>query len=401
MKEKFLTAKEAAELLNISLPTLYAYVSRQLIRSEEADSKRRTRKYYREDVERLLNKKELRKNPSKAAETALNWGQPILESAITRIENGRFYYRGHDACQLAKTAPFEAICQLLWQGDMAQPISYPDVEILEEWRGFLAQQSNLRQIEQFQMLLPLVAAHDWACYDLSATAVAKTSSKILAFMLGLVADQPLHAAYQSAATVLQQAWAPTLSEVEHLINMSLILCADHELNVSAFTARAVASAKSTPYAAVNAGLSALKGVLHGGHTERVQALLREAGTASNARQTVASRLRRGEPIPGFGHLLYPDGDPRAVSLLNEIRNYFPGSEAVVLADGVITAVYEAIGYHPNIDFGLVVLGLVAGFPEDAPLALFAIGRTAGWLGHIIEQYQQNQLIRPRAKYIGE
>ncbi|MEM7335726.1 MAG: citrate synthase family protein [Chloroflexota bacterium] len=401
MNNQHLSAKEAADMLNISLPTLYSYVSRKMIRSVEADSKRRTKRYLRADVERLLNRKLFRENPELAAETALDWGDPILESAITKIENGRFYYRGRDACELALSASFESVCHLLWNGDLVEKATPIQVQTLPEaWLTVLVKQPNLRLIDQFQAILPLSGAGDVAGYDLSKTAVSQTGRCILGTYLALLGRNQPKADRLTTAQFLAQIWSPNWPHVDRLINMALVLCADHELNVSAFTARTVASARSTPYTAVNAGLSALTGSLHGGHTERVEALIREAQYSHSPQRAVADRLRRGDDLPGFFHKLYPDGDPRATLFMTEIKKQFPDSEIVQLIDGVITAVYQAIGQHPTIDFGLVALALAADFPKGAPLALFAISRTAGWIGHIIEQYEQKQLIRPRARYIG-
>jgi len=196
-------------------------------------------------------------------------------------------------------------------------------------------------------------------------------------------------------------WAPGRPEAAGPIGAALILAADHELNVSAFTARCVASANASPWDVVAAGLAALKGSRHGGHTERVEALFREAGTAAGARRVLADRLRRGEPIPGCGHSLYPDGDPRGTALLEMAKEIAPGSPAVECALAVAEAYRELIHEHPTIDHGLVALSRALDLPQHTPLALFALGRTIGWIGHAIEQYGANKLIRPRAAYVGE
>jgi citrate synthase len=205
----------------------------------------------------------------------------------------------------------------------------------------------------------------------------------------------------SIATVLQAGWAPGRPEVAGPIGAALILAADHELNVSAFTARCVASANGSPWDVVSAGLAALKGSRHGGHTERVEALFREAGTAEGARRVLADRLRRGEPIPGCGHSLYPDGDPRGAALLAMAVEIAPGAPQVELALAMASAYRDLIHEHPTIDHGLVALSRALGLPDHTPLALFALGRTIGWIGHAIEQYAANKMIRPRAAYVGE
>ncbi|NHZ72041.1 MAG: citrate synthase, partial [Aquificales bacterium] len=199
---------------------------------------------------------------------------------------------------------------------------------------------------------------------------------------------------------IQQTLTPEDETAADLFNAALILCADHELNISSFTARCVASAGSTPYAVVIAGLSALQGPKHGGYTERVEALFQEATTPENAASTIASRLRRGEEIPGFGHPLYPEGDPRGAALLQMVETAHPDAAGMRLARELETAVTHSIGLKPNIDFGLVTLARALNLPPDSALALFALGRIVGWIGHAIEQYQLDQLIRPRARYNG-
>ena len=187
---------------------------------------------------------------------------------------------------------------------------------------------------------------------------------------------------------------------ERLLNAALVLSADHELNISAFTARCVSSAESTPYAVVSAGLAALLGVRHGGASELVGAFLREVETPQNARSAIVSRLRRGENIPGFGHRLYPEGDPRGRLLLQWAAEADPQAPAVELAAAVAAEVKDVIGARPNLDFGLAIVCQVLGLPSHAPLTLFALGRTAGWIGHALEQYENNRFIRPRARYVG-
>jgi citrate synthase len=203
------------------------------------------------------------------------------------------------------------------------------------------------------------------------------------------------------AAILQVGWAPGRPEAAAPIGAALILAADHELNVSAFTARCVASAAASPWDVVSAGLAALKGARHGGHAERVEALFREAGSAAGARRVLADRLRRGEEIPGFGHPLYPGGDPRGAALLALAAAAAPRSPAVERAQGLAEAGRELIREHPTIDLGLVALSRALGLPERTPLALFALGRTIGWIGHAIEEYGLSRLIRPRAAYVGE
>lgn len=399
-KEPYLTAGEAAALLKVALPTLYAYVSRGLIRSEAAGDGGRRRRYHREDVERLRQRQLARHHPEQAVAGALHWGTPVLESAITLIANGRFYYRGHDALELATERPVEEVAALIWTGSFeaqlfrGQPLTFaPEVVQIG------AQLATLPPLERFQVLLPLAAVSDVAAHDARPLAVAQTGTRILRLMATLAAGST--AEKLPIARQLQQAWAPSDEAAAGLIDSALILCADHELNVSSFTARCVASAGSTPYAAVSAGLAALQGHKHGGHTARVEALLKEAERPERVLAVVANRLKRGEQIPGFGHRLYPQGDPRGRFLLAQTAVTYPGAPAILLAQRLVAAVHDLIGEQPTLDVGLVVLANCLRLPPGGALALFALGRTIGWIGHAIEQVELERMIRPRARYVGQ
>ena len=185
-----------------------------------------------------------------------------------------------------------------------------------------------------------------------------------------------------------------------LLRAAIILSADHELNVSAFTARCVASAGGSPYGAVIAGLAALEGIKHGGLTTRVESMLHGMRKERSGHEALASRLREGATLDGFGHPLYPDGDPRATELLARVEARYPRSAELRFVRDVAAAAWSALQQRPKIDFALAALTRVAGLPPRSGLALFAIGRTIGWIGHALEQYASGTRIRPRARYVG-
>jgi citrate synthase len=149
-----------------------------------------------------------------------------------------------------------------------------------------------------------------------------------------------------------------------------------------------------------AGLSALQGVKHGGGVSKAETMLNEIRTPDHAAQSLSRRLKHGENIPGFGHKLYPDGDPRARALLQMMAEIMPRSSALALSNAVIEKVRALIGEEPNSDFALAVLARLLNLPEGYGLGIFALGRTIGWLAHAIEQYQSSYMIRPRARYMG-
>jgi citrate synthase len=395
--EPFLTAKEAAAMLEVTLSTLYAYVSRGLIRSEAVGGG--GRRYHREDVEQLQKRKLARRHPEQALAGALHWGMPVLESAITLIAGGRFYYRGHDVLELATTRSVEEVAALIWTGSFeTQMFAREQVSLPPAIAQITGQLALLLAVERFQAALPLAAVSDAAAYDTRPPATARTGARILRLIAGLAAGSA--GSELSVASQLQQGWAPHDAAAARLITSALVLCADHELNVSSFTARCVASAGSSPYAVVGAGLAALLGPRHGGQTARVEALLQEIGVPDRARAAIAGRLKRGEPVPGFGHPLYPDGDPRGRFLLAQTAATYPEAPVLLLVQRLAAEVHDLLGEQPTVDLALVTLAQVLRLPAGGALALFALGRTIGWLGHALEQVEVDRLIRPRARYVG-
>jgi citrate synthase len=395
-KLRYLTACEAAFELNISLPTLYAYVSRGWVRSEARPGNKRDRLYYAEDIERLKARKEARKNPDQVAQRVLHAGAPVMESAITLITDDCVYYRGYSALDLSTSQTFEQVASLIWTGSLASTILSPS-PLSPQCQTILAHLSHLKPTEKFQSLLPIAASEDLAAYDLRPEAVVQTSGRILRFLTAVAVGE---SSDKGIAQTIQRAWAPHHPEAVELINATLILYADHELNASAFTARCAASTGATPYGAVCAGLAALQGYKHGAASERTEALFREIEMRGNARQTIVDRLRLGELLPGFGHAIYRDVDPRAKLLLERIAEQFPQSPDLSLTNHIITITHELTTLRYNIDLILTTLVRVLKMPEGSAMALFALGRVAGWIGHAIEQYKTDQIIRPRARYIG-
>ncbi|MGB1287136.1 MAG: citrate synthase family protein [Aggregatilineales bacterium] len=402
----YMTADDAADALNISKSTLYAYVSRGMIRSEAVAGSKREKRYYRSDVERLLRQRDGKRNPEKLAQESLQWGSPVMDSAITLIEGGQCYYRGQNAIHLANTHSPEQIASLLWTGDTAQANTlftvdtHQDVQRYETMLLHLAiDGAGFSPIQELQIILPLIAADDLSAYDLRPESVIQKAARLLQIMVSVSAgDVPNDV---SLVEMLQQGYCPGQPEAQSLLAMTLILCADHELNASSFTARVVASAEATIYSSVIAGLATLQGKKHGGMTERVEALFDEVQTPERAESVLAGRLRRGEEIAGFGHTLYPDGDPRGTALIAAITEQYPDSEAVQTAQAILQAADTLIDEKATIDLGLVLMAKVLNLPPGTAIMLFALGRTIGWIGHALEQYQSNTLIRPRAHYTGK
>ena len=390
----WIAAGEAARLLRVSRATLYAYVSRGFVRSQATAGPSRDRLYSRDDVERLRRRAEARRDPGKAAARSLQWGLPVLESSIAFIDGRSLYYRGHDAVVLSQSRPVADIASLIWTGQFggaccaAPPRLSATPAALDKTLPFVA---------RAQAVLAAASVRDHAALDLRADSVARTGWRILHLLTRTAMPSPTSSPTIDRA--LAGAWG-VKARGEDLLRRALVLCADHELNVSAFTARCVASAGSHPYAVVIAGLAALEGTRHGGTSARVESMLEALRQERHPHSAVTARLRRGEAIDGFGHPLYRDGDPRATAIIDSLREHYGKSRDLAFVLEIADAAASLTGERPNLDFALVALARTLRLPAGSPLTIFAIGRTIGWIGHAIEQYASGQLIRPRATYVG-
>lgn len=380
----YLNAREAAAELNVSRATLYAYVSRGLIRSEPAENGR-NRLYRADDVRNLR----ARKSPKADGEVGYGRNLPFLDSAITLIDDHRLYYRGRDALRLASVASLEAVAGLLWQCGDRDPFDqdYPPLPALPDVASPYA---------RMQAALAAAAPSDMRALNLRPWGVACTGARVLRLLVAAINSEP--PAPGPVHETLASTWGASTAAAE-IIRAALVLCADHELNVSAFTVRCVASARSTPYAAVQAGLAALQGPRHGGETARVAALFDEA--ARGGEDAVEARLQRGERLPGIGQFLYPNGDPRYTTLMEALDTRGIENPARDTARTLAAAAENLTDMKPSVDFGLVAVQRALDLPPIAPLAIFAIGRCVGWIAHAQEQYENPDLIRPRARYVGE
>ncbi|PZU94541.1 MAG: citrate synthase [Chelatococcus sp.] len=372
----WLTASEAMARLNLKPQTLYAYVSRRLIetRDDGADSRRRL--YRAEDVARLEQRKLRGRRRATIAEDAIAWGEPVLASGITTIARGKLWYRGQDAETLAETARLEDVARLLWDcGTQRFPQLFtlvPDGPPLRRLFAVLGERAASD---------PAMAGRTKKALYLEAASVLDS---LVDAMAGRPGEGPIHHR-------LGQAWGCDDAGTD-LIRRALVLLADHELNASTFAVRVTASTRASLAASAMAGLAALSGPLHGGMARRVLALMREA-ERDGIRQAVSTRLEVGSPVPGFGHPLYPDGDPRARALLSA----FTPTATYEEARATVTAL---TGEEPNIDFALTALAARLRLDADVPFQIFAAARCTGWIAHALEQNETGRLIRPRARYTG-
>jgi citrate synthase len=403
---EFLDAKSAARFLGVKLDTLYSYASRGLLRSEpRLDG--RGRQYAREDLERLKSRHDARSGHAPVAASALRFGEPVLETAISGIGPGGPIYRGIPAVDLAREGrSFEAVSEFLWSGALPPSVEWETETAVGLLRGLRVRAAS--GVSPLVVLLGQVA--ELAAMDSSARTAeaasledewprARALVRVMAALAGgrAGADAVKAASVPRVAGVLAAALGVPPSAAGAL-DFALVVTADHELNASAFAARVIASTGAGLYASVAGALAALTGPKHGGATERVEAFL--DGMQGDAARAVTECAARGDAVPGFGHAMYPDGDPRATALLEVATRMAGTSVAFARCLAVKDAVDGDGRGHPNLDFALVTLSRALGLPRGGAASLFAVGRTAGWVAHALEQRAADYLLRPRAAYVG-
>ncbi|SIO62873.1 citrate synthase family protein [Paraburkholderia phenazinium] len=400
-----LTATEAAALLGISVPTLYAYVSRGMLHSAP-DAHGKHRLYDAAEVRRLARRKADGKRAGKVAQKVLDWGVPVLESSITLIADGHLFYRGRDAVELARTASLEEVAALLWECSPRRlSEAAPALLGAAQWSAWLKLWSDSTPLDRALVLLPAAAAQMPRVWAQGRDAQLDTACAVMRLLAAALisaapSNEPMH-------RQLAAAWGIRNRQQIGVLRAALVACADHELNASTFTVRCITSTGTHLFGAVAGGLAALSGPRHGGESIRAAAVLDEAARAPDLDRFLATRLNPGEHgiygavLSGFGHPLYPDGDPRARVLLDVLTECAPARSAIAEVHALARGVRETTGTEPNLDYALAAIERVLGLPAGAAFTLFAVGRVVGWIAHAMEQSADGRLIRPRARYIGE
>jgi citrate synthase len=375
MKTRWVTAEEALARLKTKSQTLYANVSRGRIQARPDPGDPRRSLYRLEDVQRMAERQKGRRQSSVLAAETIRWGEPVLPTSISGIENGRLFYRGTDACVLADDKRLEDIAAILWE------LGETNVKVAAG-----AYSGGTRMGAAFAVLAAR-APIDLPTLGRTSAILRLEAAEVLASVASALAPSP-HASplHERLAASWKQPNAATA------IRSALVLSAEHELNVSAFAARVTASSGAALSATVLSGLTALIGPRHGGAWISVSRLIERAATSS-ARDAIREMLASEGVVRAFGHRLYPKGDPRAKAIMASF-------EAPDVYGELAQAGEELLGEPINIDFALSALAAAFKLPDEAPLTIFALARTVGWLAHALEQVESGQLIRPRAHYTG-
>lgn len=339
-----------------------------------------------------------------------------VESGISAIVDDELTYRGIPIGELFERSNYEEVTYLLWFGRL------PSAAELAGFRQRLAAASGLpevahrlveaaaaggpsRALEAAVLGLSLAADGDpiaWGVRLLTGLPLAVAAFERLRHGL-----EPVVVAAPGSGAIAGDflaAWRASAAQEWEMraLHRSLLLVADHELNASTFAARVAASTGADLGAAVLAGVATYSGPLHGGAAQFTGELL-TAASSETAAAEVARRLGRGERIPGFGHAVYRRGDPRVPlfrMLAEELAVHTGDGRHLATADRLAEVVTERTGRAANMDLYAAACWLSLGIPPDLFPAIFAIGRMAGWVAHVLEQAGDNRLIRPRARYVG-
>lgn len=337
-------------------------------------------------------------------------------------EAGVLAYHGYDIHTLAENATFEEVIYLLWHGQLPNQgeLDYLKKHLVqyrpipEGVVQFLASVPQSAPMDVLRTAVSMLSLYDPLAKDMSneanlakahrlmaQTATITTTFDRLRKGLPIIDGDP---SLGFAANFLYTLTGKRPDDVmEKAFDIALILHADHELNASTFAGRVTAATLSDIYSAVTSAIGALKGPLHGGANEDVIKLLLEAGDSTRALQTVRDRLGMKIKIPGFGHRVYRTLDPRAIHLkkLSEQLGKSTGHVTLYEASREIeTTIKELKGLNANVDFYSASAYYSLGIPIDLFTPIFAVSRMSGWTAHILEQYRNNRLIRPRADYTG-
>lgn len=442
MVTEWIGAAEAARRLGIKQASLYSYVSRGVLtRRRSADG--RASLFHPGEVEGLARRGRPRRAPGAS--------ELVIETELTEIADGHLRYRGMDAIALAAGRSFEEVAGLLWTGSLGETAVGPawqatDAAVAAGTAAQAALPAGTLPLERLAVIVPAMAATDPLRLHLEPAAVIAAGRCLIAGMVeclpaaASLSDGPVRAsapgpapgaaagravagsavagsaAARSGAGSAAASSAKGGSIAERLgprlgagrlgpgltdaLGAALVLLADHELAASTLAARVAASVRADPYAVVASGLGALGGSLHGGASLGAEVMLASASRPADAARVVGDLLRRGERIPGFGHLVYQAGDPRAVALLGIIRRVAAGSQRLAVAEAVLAEARRRALPEPNIDFALATLAGVADMIPGAGEAVFAVARVAGWIAHALEEYARNTPIRPRGIYTG-
>lgn len=395
-----LSTKETAELLGVKPETVYAYVSRGQLGSRREPGGRGST-FDAEEVEALA-----RRNRRETGGSSTTGGELSVRTGITLIDGDRYYYRGVDATELAARHSYEEIAEWLWTGELRPGVlfSAPEASVAAARRAVDALPEHSGPTDRLRVAAIAASANDPLRFDLSENAVLGTARTLIPTLVAAL--PPTRYAPMNDGPLAHRLWTRLSGRTPNeaslrALDAALGLLVDHDLAASTLAVRVAASARAHAYAAVSAGLGVLEGPLHGAASGLAHRLLLDVLEQGTAAPVVADELRAGRRVPGLGHRLYPGEDPRARALFALLEEVPGAAPALAAAHDIVATTARHRPLHANVDLALAVLTVGSGMPASAGETVFAIARTAGWIAHILEEYEERPLrMRPSGRYVG-
>ncbi|WP_438303069.1 citrate synthase [Streptomyces sp. HUAS TT11] len=395
-----ITTREAAELLGVKPETVYAYVSRGQLSSRREPGGRGST-FDAEEVAALARRN--RREPAGGSPAA---GDLSVRTSITLIEKDRYFYRGVDATELADRHSYEEIAEWLWTGRLRPGIIFtaPEAAVTVARRAVAALPEHTGPTDRLRVAAIAAATADPLRFDLSPQAVLGAARTLIPTLVAAL--PPLRPDHRDEGPLARRLWGrltgrdPDETSVRAL-DTALGLLVDHDLAASTLAVRVAASARAHAYAAVSAGLGVLEGPLHGAAGGLAHRMLLDVLDRGTAAPVVADELRAGRRIPGLGHRLYPGEDPRARALFAVLEELPAAGPALAAARDIVATTARHAPLHANVDLALAVLTVASGMDATAGETVFAVARTAGWIAHTLEEYEERPLrMRPSGRYAG-
>ncbi len=385
----YFSAKEAAAALDVSVSTLYCYVSRGFVRTHRTPGERASR-YWRTDIEQFKRRRTL---DGKALETVIGGN-----SSITLRTDTDLFYRGLNAVKLAESCTFEAVTAILWQRSEAELFSNNLPVLPANYLGLRDVLSTLGHVDAVVTLAPFMERANANCFDFSPRAFCRASAAAVRWFAATV-HEPFTITERPIHLVLAKAKRED-DALADVVRRLLVLGADHEVDPTTLAVRALANTGVTPYRLIMTGLIASQG--RRGTFGRMQpgaALLEEIWKSKNPDVAILTYLRAGDTLPGFGSKVYPDRDPRTVAMLKALQERVSNLSAVKQFLRAVEVAKEATGLDPDFAMIFLVVSHLIGL-NGKEANVLRLPRVAGWIAHAVEQFGEHELIRPHPRYSG-
>ncbi len=396
-EEPGLSTAEAAARLGVKRETVYAYVSRGLLTSTLGADGRSSR-FDPGEVDRLL---QAGRRPPNDGEL-----RTVIATGLTRVDDAGLLVRGRDlVAEVSAGTTFTQAVEVLWASPPGEewPPAAAD-SVAPAGAAAVAAVAPRSPLDALRIATALRSAADPLRHDLSPRSVRAMGRSLIAALCRAL--PPRGPEPGPGATLAGELWCrltpePATPARLRALDTALALLVDHGLAGSTFAARIAASVRADPYSVVAAGLAVVGGTLHGAASAAAHELLAEAAASGDAVGAVGAARRRLGRFPGFGHAVYREQDPRYGALMARVVDAWGAESGLVTVYRVRDVINQRNDAIPNVDLALGALSFLAGMPAEAGEVIFAIARTAGWLAHALEEYEEEPLrFRARERYTG-